>query len=134
MRQLRVRGTEKHFATALLNCCILAMVVLSGTTAAAEDAKWRADGRHVLVVYRADDADRNANGVPDSKEAAAYYAARRGVPAENLLGLTLALDKKRRRWSYPDFYDRILKYYPDTPWAEKAKAARDRLLALKPGK
>lgn len=30
------------------------------------------------------------------------------------------------------YYNRILKYYADTPWAEKAKAERDRLLTAAP--
>ena len=31
-----------------------------------------------------------------------------------------------------EYLGRVLKYYPDTPWAKKAKAERDRLLKAKP--
>ena len=85
------------------------LLSLASTAALAENAKWRAAGRHVLVIYRNDDADRRGRKTQNSLRAAEYYAARRNVPKENLLGLTLALPKGQRHWSYPAFYERILK-------------------------
>ncbi len=86
-----------------------------------DDPDWRAAGRHVLVVYATDDADRNGNGKPDSVEAAAYYARRRGVPAENLLGLSLKrAPGTKGEWTYSEFFERILK-----PVSAKLSAAAD---------
>src|SRR5512137_414382 len=47
--------------------------------------------RRVLVIYKANDLDQDTNGVPDSRDLALYYQAKRGVPASNLLGLTTTL-------------------------------------------
>ena len=47
------------------------------------------DPARVLVIYNTSWPDGDGDGVPDSLEVAQYYAARRGVPAENLLGLPL---------------------------------------------
>jgi uncharacterized protein (TIGR03790 family) len=45
----------------------------------------------VLVIYNANyTGDEDGNGVQDSLQVAQYYAAKRGVPAQNLLGLPLA--------------------------------------------
>jgi len=101
----------------------LACVLLSALAGAAvcDEPLWRAEGRHVLVVYATDDADRNGNGKPDSIEAADYYARRRGVPAENLLGLSLKRGPDTKGdWTYPEFFERILK-----PIAAKLAATAD---------
>ena len=45
-----------------------------------------------------------------------------------------AFEMNKRPDKALQYYRRILKHYPDTPWAAKAKAERDRLLAAKPGK
>ena len=72
------------------NATVLCVFLLASVRGlAADDPAWRAEGRHVLVVYAADGADRDDSGKPDSQEAAEYYAARRSVPAENLLGVKL---------------------------------------------
>jgi hypothetical protein len=42
---------------------------------------------HVLVVYSRNFRDADSNGVSDSRDCAEYYALRRGVPAQNLLGV-----------------------------------------------
>jgi len=85
------------------------LLSLSAAAALAEDPNWRPDGRHVLLIYRSDDADRRGTKTDHSLKAAEYYAARRNVPKENLLGLPLALEKGVRHWDYPAFYNRILK-------------------------
>jgi len=54
------------------------------------------DPARVLVIYNTSWPDGDADGVPDSVEVAQYYAARRGVPADNLLGLPLT----PASWSY----------------------------------
>jgi uncharacterized protein (TIGR03790 family) len=54
------------------------------------------DPARVLVIYNTSWPDGDADGVPDSTEVAQYYAARRGVPAQNLLGLPLT----PASWSY----------------------------------
>ncbi|OPX23271.1 MAG: hypothetical protein B1H04_03880, partial [Planctomycetales bacterium 4484_123] len=88
----------------------MALVLLSAGVARADQARWLAGGEHVLVVYAADGPDRDGNGLPDSLEAARYYAHRRRVPAENLLGLALRRERARRgRWSYREFYEKLLK-------------------------
>ena len=116
----------------------VALVVFVGASAgSAENAQWRADGRHVLVIYRSDDVDQRGNKTPLSRSAATYYAARRKVPKENLLGLELALEKGVRGWNYPAFYERILRPVA-AKLASKAsdgKPLSDRIcyIALMPG-
>ncbi len=46
------------------------------------------DPARVLVVYRANAADTDGNGISDSLDIATLYAARRGIPPGNLLGVT----------------------------------------------
>jgi len=73
----------------------------AAASAPARKAEAPPPARHVLVVFAADD--------PASAAAAKYYAQRRDVPAENLLGLTLARAKGRRgRWTYREFFEKIL--------------------------
>jgi uncharacterized protein (TIGR03790 family) len=47
------------------------------------------DPARVLVVFNTTWPDADGDGTPDSIELADYYALRRGVPAQNLLGLPL---------------------------------------------
>jgi len=92
-----------------------AAVAVGAVPLRAEEAAWRGAGRHVLVVHAA--------GSDDSRTAAEYYARRREVPAENLLGLDLARDPKAgRRWNYAEFFQRVL-----TPVSKRlaGKAGRD---------
>ncbi len=80
-----------------------------GDAALPERLPPRPTGANVLVVYQSDDLDRDKNGTGESEESARYYAERRGVPAENLLGLSLNDEKGlKRNWDYRDFYERIL--------------------------
>jgi uncharacterized protein (TIGR03790 family) len=54
------------------------------------------DPSRVLVIHNTSWPDGDGDGVPDSTEVAQYYALRRGVPAERLLGLPLT----PASWSY----------------------------------
>ncbi|MDD4891530.1 MAG: hypothetical protein PHU85_16550, partial [Phycisphaerae bacterium] len=92
--------------------CLSILIALSASVAYAEDL--RATGANVLVVYQSDGADADGNGKCDSQELADYYAARRGVPAENLLGLALKESGKPiSGWKYKQFFDLILKPVAD---------------------
>jgi len=90
---------------------VFACVLLLGTAGGlrGEDPRWRAAGEHVLVVYAADAADGDGNGRSDSQDAAEYYAARRGVPAGNLLGVKLGGNVTgREHCTYRQFFEGIL--------------------------
>ena len=88
---------------------LLAALTLAAV-ARADDEAWRADGRNVLVIYQADDVTCDAAGKGESKNVAEYYALRRGVPTENLLGVNLnGLYGAKGKLEYKDFYERILK-------------------------
>jgi len=87
----------------------------AGATALADDAAFRVQPNEVLVVFNDTFKDADGNGRSDSRDVAEYYAARRGVPAENLV----PLDLKGARGNpiggdYPEFYEHIL-----TPVAKK---------------
>ncbi len=71
--------------TVALSAVLLAVPLSS---AAAQVDPW-VDPARVLVVFNSAWPDGDADGTPDSLEVAQHYAARRGVPAENLLGLPL---------------------------------------------
>jgi uncharacterized protein (TIGR03790 family) len=62
---------------------------VSATPIQAAQADPWLDPARVLVIYNTAWPDADGDGVPDSTEVAQHYAARRGVPAENLLGLPL---------------------------------------------
>ncbi|RPI61413.1 MAG: hypothetical protein EHM48_05700, partial [Planctomycetaceae bacterium] len=82
-----------------------------------DDPQWRADGKNVLVVYLDDGPDRQSAGKSDSRQAAEYYALRRGVPEENLLGLKLEKKGQADKMLYRDFFELVLK-----PVSEKLKS------------
>ncbi|MCG3178872.1 MAG: hypothetical protein BIFFINMI_01202 [Phycisphaerae bacterium] len=89
---------------------LLAAVLLTGPVLNAAGAdQGRAGPTNVLVLYRADDADRDKDGTPDSEAVAKYYAARRGVPAENLFGVKLAPLKRDYDIEYAEFFERLAK-------------------------
>src|SRR5262245_30549835 len=70
-----------------LPAALLAAASLAVATHAQVDPWF--DPSRVLVVYNSNWPDGDGDGVPDSLECAQYYAARRGVPADNLLGLSI---------------------------------------------
>ena len=63
------------------------LVMMSGGAFAATDL----NGSKVLVVYRTGGVDADKNGIADSEQLARYYAAKRNVPAANLLPVTLSV-------------------------------------------
>ena len=79
----------------VLAACLAAAAAAAAARAAAQLDPWF-DPARVLVIYNTSWPDGDADGVPDSVEVAQYYAARRGVPADNLLGLPLT----PASWSY----------------------------------
>src|SRR5215831_7973830 len=46
--------------------------------------------QQVLVVYRTNGLDLDNDGVSDSKQLADYYVKKRGIPASNVLGVTIS--------------------------------------------
>jgi uncharacterized protein (TIGR03790 family) len=83
-------------SSARLAAALLASFALRAPAAAQVDPWF--DPARVLVIYNTAWPDGDADGTPDSTEVAQYYAARRGVPADNLLGLPLTPST----WSYGD--------------------------------
>ena len=74
--------------------CLLALTALARPAVALSDP-WL-DPSRVLVIYNTSWPDGDGDGTPDSTEVAQYYAQRRGVPADRLLGLPLSPSS----WSY----------------------------------
>ncbi|MHC4718587.1 MAG: hypothetical protein ACYS5V_16580, partial [Planctomycetota bacterium] len=104
-----MNGNDGVIGTGRICIAFLALVSAAGALFAAEGPT-RPDGANVLVVYAANGPDGDGNGQPDSKDAALYYASRRGVPSENLLGLELNRQTgKRGAWTYRAVFEQILK-------------------------
>jgi hypothetical protein len=65
--------------------------------------------QEVLVLFNTRWPDENGNYLSDSQDVAEYYAARRGIPGEQLLGLAVTEDQgKPNHLAYPDFFRRVL--------------------------
>ena len=89
---------------------LAALAVALAAVARADDEAWRPDGRNVLVIYQADDPTCDPAGRSESKNVAEYYAIRRNVPPENLLGVSInGLYDPNRKLEYKDFYQQVLK-------------------------
>lgn len=68
------------------------------------------DPTKVLVVYNANWPDENGNGVNDSLEVAQHFMARRGVPAQNLIGCACSTTTAYYYWQLPGwtaFWDEV---------------------------
>jgi len=65
------------------------------------------DPSRVLVVYKSNSADVDHDGVGDSQQLALYYAAKRNVPATNLLGLQISVS------SYYYYVNQYDQFYTD---------------------
>jgi len=79
---------------------VLASLILISITLADDDP------RKVLIVYNTAFPDRNGDGIGDSQEAAEYYAAKRGVPATNIIGLPLTNSTYFSNWR--QFYEQLV--------------------------
>ncbi len=96
------------------------LLLLSAALAGAHPANgpYQSPGPHqhvgptnVLVIYNTAWPDADGNGVSDSHDVALYYAARRGVPTNNLLAITISnyLDTTWRDYiAYEEFYSNIV--------------------------
>ena len=88
---------------------VLALTGLAAEQVAAPASPhWVLPGE-VLVLYSARWPDEDQNGRSDSADVAEYYAARRGIPPRNLLGLELdGGGAKPRTLSYAEFFEHVL--------------------------
>ena len=69
-------------------------------------------GQHLLVVYNSTD--------PASKELAEYYAGRRSIPAERVLGIACPTDEQITRKQYDDTVrEPIISYIFDQHWMDR---------------
>lgn len=65
--------------------------------------------KEVLVLFNARWPDEDGNYRSDSQDVAEYYAARRGIPTDHLLGLAVTKRQgKPDNLAYPDFFRRVL--------------------------
>ncbi len=64
----------------------------------------------VLIVFNATDLDRDGNGMVDSEQVARHYAARRGVPQGQLLGLSISTPYEfySQPTGWTDFFDEVV--------------------------
>lgn len=92
---------------------LAALPLLAAGPAAAQASPWL-DPARVLVIHNTAWPDADGDGTPDSTEVALHYAARRGVPPQNLLGLPLT----PASW-----------WYDATQWALFLSELRDPLVA-----
>jgi len=90
----------------MLRSHALALTFSLGTVALAHAQ----DPTRVLVVYNANWPDENGNGVNDSLEVAQHFLARRGVPAQNLMGCACSTTTAYYYWQLPGwtaFWDEV---------------------------
>jgi len=102
----------------LKNCFPLVFVFSAYVFAHPSNAPYQNPGVHshvgpsnVLVIYNTAWEDGDDNGENDSLEVAEYYANRREIPANNILGITVSnyLDNTWKDYiSYENFYSNIL--------------------------
>src|SRR5215475_13413841 len=85
----------------MLAVCLMHSIGSEAQTVAAPE---RVSAAEVLVLFNASWPDEDGNGRSDSQDVAEYYAARRGIPSDHLLGLALtARTNKPDQLEYPDF-------------------------------
>jgi len=91
----RDRNTARIMLGSSLPTSILLAWALCASPGSALTDPW-VDPARVLVIYNTNWPDGDADGTPDSIEVAQYYAVRRGVPANRMLGLPLT----PTNWTY----------------------------------
>jgi hypothetical protein len=63
----------------------------------------------VQVLFNASWPDENGNGRSDSHDVAGFYAVRRGIPKDHLLGVAVTERVgKSDHFTYRDFFRRVL--------------------------
>jgi len=72
-----------------LTALTLGLVILAARPSAGQTPSPE-DPSRVLILYDRNEGDGNGNGIGDSEEIAGIYAAVRGVPNSNLLGLNIS--------------------------------------------
>jgi uncharacterized protein (TIGR03790 family) len=85
------------------------LVATAGSAADIPAAPERVTLAEVLVLYNSAWPDEDGNHRSDSLDVAEYYAARRGIPRDHLLGLAVTERESRSaELAYPDFVRRVL--------------------------
>src|SRR5262245_47691465 len=109
VRNLPMIMSARPFAIILVLMLAMRLQGWLGREGEAETPKESVVPGEVVVLFNKTWPDEDNNGRSDSQDVAEYYAVRRGIPADRLLGLDVSeLDTKRGRLSYPEFFDRIL--------------------------
>lgn len=100
------------------------LLILLVTNILAFGAKPTIAREAVAVLYNSD--------LPDSKELAEYYASKRDIPVENLIGLTLSKNGKITRKEYQESLEAPLrKHFTDKGWWELGNTDDGIKLAVK---
>jgi hypothetical protein len=103
---MRNRPHPRLFVFALILAAWLHPVESGAQTSAPQE--WVTPSE-VLVLFNASWPDEDRNGRSDSQDVAEYYAARRGIPKEDLLGVAVTGRQSKADYlTYPDFFRRVL--------------------------
>ncbi|OGK00135.1 MAG: hypothetical protein A2519_22065 [Candidatus Raymondbacteria bacterium RIFOXYD12_FULL_49_13] len=93
--------TNKPKGFICLTMAMIVLMLLSPTKATTAD--------RILVIYNASlTQDQDADGTNDSKQVAEYYITKRGVPTDNLLGLTITLGQYYNTADYAKFQSEVV--------------------------
>ena len=67
------------------------------------------DASRILIIYNANwPTDSDQDGQQDSLQVAEYYAAKRGVPAANMIGVSCSTGTRYYYSSHLDFYSEVI--------------------------
>ena len=93
----------------LVTCSLAVIAWCCATIGGAAQPPTSIAPSRVLVVYNANAGDEDGDGVQDSLQVANYYAAKRGVPAANILSVNCTNDGGSNQYyyytgEYPKFY------------------------------
>ncbi|HEY3411799.1 MAG TPA: TIGR03790 family protein [Armatimonadota bacterium] len=92
-----------------LTLALLALVLVAAKSPAGENPAT------VVVIYRTNCDDYDKDGTGDSEQIARYYAARRGIPSDHLLGVKVELPgganpfDKYLRWTWESYRSALVK-------------------------
>src|SRR5262245_15017769 len=81
---------------------------LAATESRPDAGRENVGATEVLVLFNTKWPDEDANGYSDSQDVAEYYAARRGIPPDHLLGVSVT-DRRAKpdHLSYSEFFRRV---------------------------